>query len=111
MRRLIGYDRYDSTQALAHVNAMYDDLRLYANFFQPSMKLVAKRRVDTKVRKTYDSALTPYQRVLRSPVVDDACKDNLRRDYLDLNPVALRSRIDLHLRALWNSAVVGKNLP
>lgn len=111
VRRLIGYDRYDSAQALAQMNTVYDDLRLYVNFFQPSMKLVAKQRVDTKVRKRYDSAQTPYQRVLRSPDVDDACKENLRRVYLGLNPVALRMRIDAHLKALWNSAVVGKNLP
>jgi hypothetical protein len=111
VRRLIGYDRYDSAQALAHMNAVYDGLRLYVNFFQPSMKLVAKQRVDTKVRKRYDSAQTPYQRALRSPDVDDACKENLRRVYLGLNPVALQTRIDAHLKALWNSAVVGKNLP
>ena len=79
VRRLVGYDRYDSARALAHLNALYDDLRLYVNFFQPSMKLVAKRRVDSKVRKTYDPAQTPYQRVLRSPDVDDACKESLRR--------------------------------
>jgi hypothetical protein len=111
VRRLIGYDRYNSTQALAHMNALYEDLRLYVNFFQPSMKLIAKRRVDSKVRKTYDSAQTPYQRVLQSPDVGDACKENLRRVYLGLNPVALRRRIDAHLKALWNSVIVGKNLP
>jgi hypothetical protein len=111
VRRLVGYDRYNSDRALTHMNALYEDLRLYVNFFQPSMKLVAKRRVDSKVRKTYDSAQTPYQRVLRSPDVDDACKESLRRIYLGLNPVVLRRRIEAHLKALWNSTVVGKNLP
>lgn len=111
VRRLVGYDRYTSTRALAHMNALYDALRLYVNFFQPSMKLVAKRRVDSKVRKTYDSAQTPCQRVLRSPDVDDACKESLGRIYLDLNPVALRRHIDAHLKALWNSAADGKILP
>jgi len=108
VRRLIGYDRYNSVQALAHMNALYDDLRLYVNFFQPSMKLVAKRRVDTKVRKAYDAAQTPYQRALRSSDVDDACKESLRRIYLDLNPVALQRQINAHLTALWNSAADGK---
>lgn len=110
VRRLVGYDRYNSDRALAYMNALYDDLRLYVNFFQPSMKLVAKRRVDSKVRKTYDLAQTPCQRVLRSPDVDDACKESLRRIYLDLNPVALRRHIDAHLKALWNSAADSKNL-
>jgi hypothetical protein len=110
VRRLVGYDRYNSDRALAHMNALYEDLHLYVNFFQPSMKLVTKRRVDSKVRKTYDSAQTPYQRVLQSPDVDDASKESLRRAYLNLNPVALRRDIDAHLKALWNSATDGKIL-
>jgi hypothetical protein len=110
VRRLVGYDRYDSPEALARLNALYEDLRLYVNFFQPSMKLVAKQRVDNKVRKRYDAAQTPYQRVLRSSDVDDADKDNLRQTYAALNPVVLRRRIEAHLNALWDSAVVGKHI-
>lgn len=110
IRRLVGYDRYDSPQALAHMNAVYDALRLYVNFFQPSMKLVGKQRVGSKLRKTYDSAQTPYQRVLDSPDVDDTCKASLRRIYLNLNPVDLRRLIESHLKALWNSSTDGKIL-
>jgi hypothetical protein len=111
VRHLIGYDRYNTPESLALFNTLYEDLRLYVNFFQPSMKLLAKRRVDSRVRKTYDTAQTPYQRVLQSPDVDDACKENLRRIYLSLNPVALRRRIDARLKVLWNTAAVGKILP
>ena len=111
VRRLVGYDRYDSPEVLARLNALYEDLHLYVNFFQPSMKLVAKYRVDNKVRKKYDVAQTPYQRVLRSSGVDDADKTNLRQTYATLNPVALRRRIDAHLNALWDAAIVGKHIP
>jgi hypothetical protein len=110
VRRLIGYDRYDSAQALAHFNALYQDLRLYVNFFQPSLKLVDKHRVDKKVRKTYDVAKTPYQRVLLSSDVTEGNKEALRQTYASLNPVALRRRIDAHLNALWDS-VLGKHTP
>jgi hypothetical protein len=110
VRRLIGYDRYDSAQALACFNALYEDLRLYVNFFQPSLKLVDKHRVDNKVHKTYDPAKTPYQRVLQSSDVTEANKQALRQTYARLNPVALRRKLDAHLSALWDS-VIGKHSP
>jgi len=105
VRRLIGYDRYDSTQALERFNALYQDVRLYVNFFQPSLKLVEKHRVDNKVHKKYDLAQTPYQRVLQSSAVTEADKDALRQAYVNLNPVVLRRNIDAHLNALWDSTV------
>jgi hypothetical protein len=105
VRRLIGYDRYDSPQALDRFNALYQDVRLYVNFFQPSLKLVEKHRVDNKVRKKYDLAQTPYQRVLQSSAVTEADKGALRQAYVNLNPVVLRRNIDAHLNALWDSTV------
>ncbi len=42
VRRLVGYDRYSSGAALEALNRIYNDLRLYVNFFQPVMKLLAK---------------------------------------------------------------------
>ncbi len=111
VRHLVGYDRYDSAVALARLNDLYEDLRLYVNFFQPSMKLVAKQRVDNKVRKKYDTARTPYQRVLQSAHVSETDKENLRQMNVALNPVTLRHRIEAHLNSLWDSATVGKHIP
>jgi len=110
VRRLIGYDRYDSAEAVGCFNALYEELRLYVNFFQPSLKLLEKHRVDNKVHKTYDAAKTPYQRLLQSPDVSEANKDALRQAYANLNPVALRRSIDARLSALWDLAV-GKHSP
>lgn len=104
VRRLIGYDRYESDQALALFQAIYHNWRLYVNFFQPVLKLVEKRRVGSKVIKKYDTARTPYQRVLESPDVSEQNKERLRQLYPTLNPVALRQRIDAHLDQLWRLA-------
>jgi hypothetical protein len=65
------------------------------------LKLVQKERVGNKVRKTYDTARTPYQRVLESPLVSQKNKDRLREIYTTLNPVTLRQRIDEKLEKLW----------
>ena len=44
VRRVIGYRRYNSKEALVTLNRLYSLLRLYTNFFQPSMKLLSKHR-------------------------------------------------------------------
>jgi len=110
VRRLVGYDRCDSPEALALLNALYEDLHFYINFFQPSMKLVTKQRVDNKVQKKYDQARTPYQRVLESCEVSEADKEKLRQIYLTLNPVTLRQRLEEHLNALWDLTTNGKHI-
>lgn len=104
VRRLIGYDRYESTEALALIQAIYRDWRLYSNFFQPVLKLVHKARVGSKVRKRYDQARTPYQRVLASSQVDEQYKQPLRQLYATLNPVALQQRIHQNQDKLWELA-------
>ena len=77
VRQTIGYDRYESPEALALLQAIYAGLRLLVNFFQPVMKLAEKVRLGSKVRKKYDMAQTPYQRVLASPQVSQEIKDKL----------------------------------
>jgi len=40
----VGYMRYEGEEQVALLNELYDQLRLFANFFQPSMKLIYKVR-------------------------------------------------------------------
>jgi hypothetical protein len=42
VRHTIGYDRLESPQELALLHAIYADMRLYINFFQPVLKLIGK---------------------------------------------------------------------
>jgi hypothetical protein len=70
VRRAVGYQRYEGDAHLAILNRLYPLLRLYTNFFQPSMKLTKKSRQGSKVTKTYDKPQTPYQRLLSSPGTD-----------------------------------------
>jgi hypothetical protein len=104
VRRLIGYDRYNSRAALEALNRTYDLLRLYVNFFQPVMKLVAKARHGAKVHKVYDTARTPYQRLLESGVLTEAKQQELVATYYGLNPVLLLKQINENLEHLWNLA-------
>ena len=104
VRRLIGYDRYNSRAALEVLNRIYELTRLYINFFQPVMKLVSKSRHGAKVYKVYDTAQTPYQRLLRSSLLTEAKRQELATTYYGLHPVLLLKQINENLEKLWATA-------
>jgi hypothetical protein len=101
VRHTVGYDRWETKQELALLESIYDDLRLYINFFQPSLKLIAKERLGNKTRKRYDTAKTPYQRILERQDISLEAKARLINLYLQLNPAELRRRIDQKIAKLW----------
>jgi hypothetical protein len=94
VRRAVGYGRYDTDEQCALLNELYSYLRLYTNFFLPTMKLKSKERVGSRVKKSYDQALTPYQRVLQSKLVSKLTKDRLQAKYATLNPAALKRKLE-----------------
>jgi hypothetical protein len=93
VRRAVGYARYEGDTQLHLLNELYAELRLYTNFFQPVMKLIGKERIGAKVRKTYDRPCTPYQRLLNSSALSARAKQQLRTQYVDLNPAELKRHI------------------
>ena len=104
VRRLIGYDRYDSKAALEALNRVYNLTRLYVNFFQPDMKLVHKSRNGARVHKVYDKAQTPYQRLLATGVLNETKRQELSAMYHRLNPALLLRQINQNLERLWDMA-------
>ena len=101
VRRLIGYDRFETEAEYLLLQSIYADLRLYANFFQPVLKLVSKEHVDKKLIKRYDQAATPFQRVLAANDIPFETKARLTNLYVQLNPVQLRTSIDEKVAKLW----------
>ena len=101
VRHTVGYDRLETPQELALLSSIYADLRLYVNFFQPVLKLIAKQQVDGKTIKKYDQAATPYRRVLALEQLPIENKVHLTYLYISLNPVALRASIDTKVARLW----------
>ncbi len=51
VRQLVGYDRFEGEQAYRQLAELYRAVRLYVNFFQPSMKLRVKEREGGKLRR------------------------------------------------------------
>ena len=94
VRRAVGYYRYDTSEQLGLLNALYALLHLYLNFFLPVMKLKEKVRTGSKVKRVYDDPQTPYARALNSPDVSDQDKAELREAYSYLDLCLLRQRIN-----------------
>jgi hypothetical protein len=100
VRRLLGYDRYESAEALAALQAVYAPLRLWTNHWQPARKLVARERDGARVRKRHDVARTPYRRGLAAVALDPPARARLDAEHTAAGPTALRRRVDaaiLHL--------------
>jgi len=104
VRRLVGYDRYTSKSAYQCLERIYDLVRLYVNFFQPTMKLWSKTRHGATVHKVYETAQTPYQRLLKLGALSEAKRAELAAVYHGLNPVVLLRQINDNLEQLWQLA-------
>jgi len=94
VRKFIGYDRFEGLKPCRVLEAMYAVLRLYVNYFQPSLKLVAKTRSGSQVSRKYDKAQTPCQRVLAADTISADVKASLKAQFAQLDPVALLRHID-----------------
>lgn len=103
VRRLIGYGRYETQAQVNQLNSVYAVYRLYVNHFLPVQKLVSKVREGSKIKKLYDDAKTPYQRVLDSSQVDLKTKRKLRAIHAKLDVVTLKHQIDALMDALTPS--------
>ena len=88
VRRIFGWDRYDTPEVIAAMNDLYrGDLRRMMNLFQPSVKLIERKRVGSRLTRRYDAARTPLDR-LANPYA----KGSLPPPVLAL--LALRDRTD-----------------
>jgi hypothetical protein len=101
VRHTIGYDHLETEDEFLLLQSIYTDLRIYINFFQPVLKLMAKERIGNKVLRRYDKARTPYQRILERKEVALEVKARLTHLYVQLNPVTLRTSIDQKVARLW----------
>ena len=102
VRRLLGWDRYDTPQAVEAIDDLYGhELRLWMNLFLPSVKLLRKVRVGSRLRRLYGPAQTPLDRVLASPGLDPERAAELRALRERLDPFDLARAIDRKLQRIY----------
>lgn len=93
LRNFLGYSRYDTEVELKIIRELLVLVEVYVNFFQPSQKLIYKKRTGAKVYKKYDEAKTPYQRLLKSGILKKKQREKLHKIYESWNPMRLIKKI------------------
>jgi hypothetical protein len=102
VRKILGYGRYDTQEECDLINDLYrNELRLFKNFFQPVLKLKSKTRVGSIKHRWYETAKTPYQRILESNQVSDTIKKKLMAVYWSLNPAQVKRDLDKKLDVIY----------
>ena len=105
VRKLVGWERYDTHEAVEAMNDLYEhELRLWLNLFLPSVKLLKKVRVGSKVRRVYDGPRTPFERVRACPQADREQVAQLEKLRKHLDPFQLAKTIDRKLDRIYRLA-------
>ncbi len=106
VRRFVGHDRYSGQVAGQTMAHLYQAVRRYVNFFQPSFKLIEKIRDGATTVKRYSPPATPCDRLIGHDATGDELKAELNEYRSGLDPVLL-----LHSIREAQSALVATTAP
>lgn len=105
VRRYLGDQRFDTIAQTQALNALYELMWLYYNFFQPVMRLREKtvftdEQGGRRMQRRFDRAQTPFERLCATGVLpsDEQARWRAYRD--SINPRELRRTIYRQLAAL-----------
>jgi len=102
VRQLLGYDRLDNHKLVELINNLYtNQWSLYQNHFCPTLKLLEKKRINSKYYKKYETPQTPHQRIMESKQVSKENKPALRIRHQSLDPFHLKHQIDRQLKVIF----------
>jgi hypothetical protein len=97
VRAYLGFERLDSVAQVNAVNQLFDLLWTYNNFFQPVMRLAEKSVEPSEhgshVKRRYDRAKTPLDRLCESGAIPLERQEELQRRRDQINPRQLREHI------------------
>lgn len=106
VRAFLGHARLDTVAQTRAVNALYEDMWAYYNFFQPVMRLKDKTvshdaQGRTHTHRHYDVAATPFERLCASGVLGAEDQERWRAWRANINPRKLHQAIMDQLQALF----------
>lgn len=103
VRAYLGHLRLDTPEQVAALNDLYEQLWTYYNLFQPVLHLAEKTVVDGRLRRRWDTAQTPCQRLVATEVLTVAQHERLHALHRQTNPLLLREEIYRALRQVWRA--------
>lgn len=90
------------------MNELYcNELRLMLNYFQPSVKLIERRRVGSRVRRVFDKPKTPFERLIELNALSSDRLAAMRAERDAVDPVALAAAIEHKVARVLRFASAG----
>jgi hypothetical protein len=86
IRRFVGYQRSSGLIAGECLARLYQMVRLYVNYFQPSFKLLSKTRDGAKIKERYQKPATSRERLPAHASTSDSAKESIRAELAPLDP-------------------------
>ncbi len=111
IRQYLGYQRFQNPSLVDKLNDLYTtEWNLYFNFFIPSVKLIDKTRIGSKIVKTYDKPKTPLQRLLESQHISTNDKQTIEHKFKQLNPFKLQQQMSFKIKKIIKDVTHFNNL-
>jgi hypothetical protein len=114
VRKVFGWERYDTPQVLAAMNDLYqNELRVMMNLFQPSVKLIERARIGSRLTRRYDKARTPLDRLAtfyKGQPLPEVVRALLAQRQ-EINPFELSATIDRKLERIERLRSVPHSVP
>ena len=113
VRKTVGYARFEGENACNALADVYRFLNPLLNYWYPTLRLIAKEKLPSgRYKKIYEKdPKTPFQRLMESPDVSDACKAELNKRAALLNPVVLKRELDIARDRLLKLSVIESIIP
>jgi hypothetical protein len=103
VRAYLGTTRLDTPAQATALNALYDQMWLYYNGFQPVLHLQEKVANGTRITRKWDTAQTPLARLVATEVLTPERRRALEALVGETNPRTLRQTIYGALRELLHA--------
>jgi transposase InsO family protein len=94
VREIVGYERYDTPEAVEWLNQVYGILDPYANLFLPMRKVISKARRGSHVCKKFDTARTPFQRLSETGALTLKARLIHQHQMKAFNPLEIHHQIE-----------------
>jgi hypothetical protein len=98
VRAYVGDQRFDTTLQVLVLNDLYEKMWVYYNLFQPVLRLAEKTPVTAddgtfKLRRRYDVARTPFDRLVAAKILTPEHQEKLSRLRDRTNPRRLKHEV------------------
>jgi len=106
VRAYLGNLRLDTPAQCDALNALYVEMGVYYNLFQPVLHLIEKEVIAGKLKRTWDEAQTPYQRLMATDTLTPTVAQGLAALHTGTNPRRLRQQMYDALAHLWERPMI-----